>query len=56
MKSGNPYILFYKKKNFELKNSDDFEQIKQKSTGSCDNLFEEAKSNQDQILINNTNI
>ena len=51
MKSGNPYILFYKKKNFELKNSDDFEQIKQKSTGSCDNLFEEAKSNQDQISI-----
>ena len=58
MKSGNPYILFYKKKNFELKNSDDFEQIKQRSTGSCDYLFEEAKQNQVQINIpiNNINI
>ena len=51
MKSGNPYILFYKKKNFELKNSDDFEQIKQKSTGSCDNLFEEAKSKDNKKVV-----
>ena len=43
MKAGNPYILFYKRKNFELKNCDDFESIKQKSTGSCDQLFEEAE-------------
>jgi hypothetical protein len=43
MKAGKPYILFYKRKNFVLKNSDDFESIKKKSTGSFDYLFEEAE-------------